>query len=206
MFNVPLYVPRDTVYRDLGLRPEALADEIRDAKTDAMTSLDHERADVDRELRAIEAAVPALVPARTALKVALARPDQDAAELAAAREAVANVESQANRANPRFRELQRRVAEIEERQKASSQIALDNIEERRTYDRAHPPLELLKLADATRDAFVENRTAMGLLRRDLSRFLARRGAEVFHPTDIYREEFGGDFARNPLVDGESDVG
>ena len=73
-------------------------------------------------------------------------------------------------------------------------------EMRLAYDRAHPPLALLKLESCADPVFVDRRTRMFLLRMALSEFLIARQEQVFHPSDLTRGEFSDDFSFNPALD------
>jgi hypothetical protein len=158
MFDLPLLVDQTSLYAELGVSPEALADEIREAKAEASAALDAERAALDRELRDLDSA------------------------------------------SARAREIQRAIEEIDRRKVRLNQITIDNPDERQQYDREHPPFGLLKLDDASRDGFVESRTALTLVRRELSRFFAERNEDVFHPSDLHREDFTADITPHPLLD------
>lgn len=160
MFDLPLTADRVSRYADLGVTPEALADELREAKAEATAALDVERARLDTELRS-------LAPDATA----------------------------------RSREIRRALDEIDRRKVQLNQITIDNPEARQAYDREHPPFGLLKLEDASRDGFVATRTALTLIRRELSRLFSSQGEDVFHPSDLHREDFTGDFTPNSLLDG-----
>jgi hypothetical protein len=71
---------------------------------------------------------------------------------------------------------------------------------RLAYDRAHPPLALLKLEDCADPVFVDERTHLFLLRVAISAFLEARQERVFHPSDLTRREFSDDFRFNPVLD------
>jgi hypothetical protein len=73
-------------------------------------------------------------------------------------------------------------------------------ETRLAYDRAHPPLALLKLEDCADPMFVDERTHLFLLRLAISAFLEARGEPVFHPSDLTRRDFSDDFRFNPVLD------
>lgn len=71
---------------------------------------------------------------------------------------------------------------------------------RLAYDRAHPPLALLKLEDCADPVFVDGRAHLFLLRMAISAFLEARQERVFHPSDLSRREFSDDFRFNPVLD------
>jgi len=83
-------------------------------------------------------------------------------------------------------------------------LKLQSEEERQTYDRAHPPLELLRLADPVKDRFATDPVlVLPLVRRELAEFLGQQGVEVYHPTDLTREDFAADFTLLELLDERS---
>jgi hypothetical protein len=97
---------------------------------------------------------------------------------------------------------QRRLTEIDGDIHRLNALALDNPEKRREYDRKHPPLALLCLADATRLDYLDDvRTMFFLVRQELAGFLAERGCEVLHPSDLTRADFSYEFVHNELLDG-----
>jgi hypothetical protein len=71
---------------------------------------------------------------------------------------------------------------------------------RLAYDRAHPPLALLKLEDCADEWLVDERTCMFLLRLAISEFLAARHERVFHPSDLTRSDFSDELDFNPVLD------
>lgn len=202
MFDLPLYFDRHTLYDELRIEPEALADEIRESKTELIMELDEERVGLEKELKNLESAVPGLQQARQKVEEAQATAEKEPKLFEEAREHLAEVEVMAMRVNPRYREMLRRMQEIDRRKIHINQITIDNPETRKQYDQGHPPLGIMKLEDATRDGFLEDRTTITLLRRELSQFIAARGEEVSYPSDLYREDFRTDFTRNSLLDGE----
>ncbi len=205
MFDYPLPISRDTLYERLGLEPEASADEIRDAKTEALVRIRDEIASIDRQLAAVNQAVPGLVDAHARMRRLQRDSDggaaADARGLADARRQLAISEERAQQANPRYQELRRRADQLAREEIELNNIPLDRPEGREAYDAAHPPLALLKLTACARDQFVENRHAIHLIRRELTAFLTEQGEEVFHPSDLTREDFSNDYVRHSLLDG-----
>lgn len=79
-------------------------------------------------------------------------------------------------------------------------VNLENTQARAEYDARQPPLALLRLEQTWSPLFDERETALAVLRRHTEAFLAAAGEAVFHPSDVSRTDFSGDFARNPLLD------
>ncbi len=198
MFDYPVPVPRITAYREFGIDPEATPEEIRDAKNEVSSRIAVERSAVERDLEEVYRAVPGLREAQARVRD-LQATGRDAALREASR-TLSEIEQKASRACPGFKALRDRLAELDRRIIDLNRLVLENPEERAIYDQAHPPLALLKLADCSRDGFTKTRTALMLLRREVSSFLEKRGERVLHPSDLIREDFREDFTPNPLLD------
>jgi hypothetical protein len=86
---------------------------------------------------------------------------------------------------------------------SSSEAAerLQREESRLAYDRAHPPLALLKLEDCADELLTDERTCMFLLRLAISEFLAAKHEPVLHPSDLTRRDFSDELTFNPVLDG-----
>lgn len=201
-FGYPLLLPAGTLYADLGADPEASEDEIRWAKDEATRKIQQDQERIEKELATVYAEVPELKEAY-AKREALERGGREADEKQAVADLkrLAGLERRGLAVDADLRRKRERAAELGARIEALNRSALDQPSERLKHDEAHPPLALLKLADAASDGFLEGRTAVALLRRELSRFLAARGEAVFHPGDLTREDFSVDFEPHPLLDG-----
>lgn len=154
--------------------------------------------------------VPLALPSRTAYRELEIEPDASDQEVQWARslrldrlkDEKRKLERRDGEAEPVAGERQRRLTEIDGEIHRLNALALDNPEKRREHDRRHPPLALLRLADATELGFLDDvRTMLFLLRRELAGFLADRGCEVLHPSDLTREDFSYEFVPNELLDG-----
>jgi len=98
------------------------------------------------------------------------------------------------------RELESRKASLnEELDRFNLEMSkLENPENRKAYDASHPPCALLKLDSL--DFPLSNRRLLPLLlRREVSQFLEALGEPVFHPSDLTRSDFTGDFTPSPLL-------
>ncbi len=60
MFDYPLPIPRDTLYEELGLEPEATTDEIQSAMRDRRQEIEVQLSKIGVQLNAIYEAVPEL--------------------------------------------------------------------------------------------------------------------------------------------------
>jgi hypothetical protein len=202
MFNYPLPIPANTLYQELGVDPEAPADEVRNARTDVINALKRRKAALDAELEAVYALVEGMRKAYADLEEQENKgPKADADERRSAHKAVIVLERKAGQINPKFKEMRAKSADLEAKIKRLNSLSIDSPEKRQEYDQANPPLALVKLADWPKDAFTDNKTALLLLRRELTEFLAEAGEEAFHASDFTRTDFSGDFSHNPQLDG-----
>ncbi len=148
---------------------------------------------------------PLLVPQQTAYRELGVEPDASPREVSAAKSAATRRMQQEidalsragddsdGAAAPRARALREQIEEL-------NLLALEMSDKRAAYDRAHPPLGLLKLEDCTLDGFVTGAACLQLVRSDVARYLSAQGEPVFHPSDFTRDEFVSDFTANPLLD------
>jgi hypothetical protein len=205
LFDYPLPIPSDTVYRQLGVEPDATDDDIRFALAATRRRLEAEKRDADAELQVVFGQIPALQKAYQELDLAQCAEGQvEAAGLRHVQSTIAQLERKAISIRPRFKELRGRAASLGRQIEELNRLSLEKPEERQKYDSAHPPLGLLKLTGCTRDEpLLERRTTLVLLRTELSRFLEAQGEAVFHPSDLTRSDFSGDFTPIPFLDDES---
>ncbi len=202
MFDFPLPVPRNTRYLAMGVDPEATTEEIREATEEFTIELKRQKDAVDNQIETVYRSVEGLKDAYQAVKALHAQgEDADQEKLREAQKRVAELERKAEAVNSHFKHLRERSAGLELKVNEVNRLALHSPEARLAYDKANPPLELLKLAKCTRDEFTDSRVALTLLRRELSAFLTARREEVFQPSDLTREDFSTDFTFNLLLDG-----
>jgi DNA repair exonuclease SbcCD ATPase subunit len=210
MFDYPLWVSRETHYTLLGIPPEATADEIREAINERKQDLAAQVVEIARQVKEVYDKVPDLKKAEEEVRTLRAQRDEgkpvDGAAMAAAQKRLDEAEAKARRVNAEFRALQRKQAELEATASGLNNLGLQNTEQRQAYKRAHPPLDLLELTDCASEPFADpadTRTPLVQLRRELARFLASLGEEVYHPSDLTREDFTADFTYNELLDGRT---
>jgi hypothetical protein len=203
MFSYPLPIPRDTCYQQLGLEPDATPQEINEALIEQKSKLYNEKLSLERALEEIYKEFPGLKETYNEMRTLQSKKEPANPEpLRHAQRRLVELELKALAKHPNLKPSRKRVEEIEAETVELNRLPIAKADSRKEYDRAHPPLELLQLADCTRSSFTENKTALLLLRRELSRFLAAQGETVFHPSDLTREDFTADFSPNPLLDGE----
>ena len=201
MFEHPVSVPANTVYARLGLSPAATMAEIQDAKASLTAEISAASRRVGQRLDEVDGQVEGLRAAREELK----RSREQAApseELSAIRARLGNLERAAEKACPDYRKLLRERDELKERLERTNGIEIASPEGRAAYDAKHPPLALLRLETCAPDLLGNDPSALPLLRAAISAFLEDQGETVFHPTDITRREFAGDFTPTPLLDEE----
>lgn len=200
MFDYPLSIPRNTLYEQLGIKPESLPDEIRGAKQEAVILIRQQKAKLEEKLEEIYKEIPELKPLYKTIKDSQNK--TDAKELENLQKKLSELERKAREINSNFKRMQEEIAELDQKEKKINVITLDKSDERNEYDKLHPPLGLMKLADCNRDQFLERKTAIPLLRKDISRFLTEQGEPTFHPSDLTRDDFSLDFTPNQFLQGE----
>jgi len=203
MFDFPLSVSKETEYELLGVDPEATSREINEAKAELSRKLRADQAAAQRKLEAVYASLPELRTTEKRVENLRAGDrDADPNELGAELKKLAQLEQKALGIDSGFREHREKVFELQRQIEAVNRVSLHSAEDREEYDRQHPPLGLIKFPECTLDEFATNRRlALALVRRDLIRFFVEKGEEVFHPSDLTREDFSRDFAHNPILDG-----
>ena len=203
IFDFPVSIPQGTEYDLLGVGPEATSDEITDANDVLVRKLLADRAKAMRKLETVYDAVPELRSVEQRVEGLRAGEEtEDPEELGTQLKELARLERRAMGIDSGFREHREKAAELHRQIEALNSGSLQNSEERREYDRRHPPFELLKFPASTLDEFAtDRRVALALIRRELIRFFAQHGEEVFHPSDLTQEDFSRDFVRNRMLDG-----
>jgi len=203
MFEYPIPIPRDTAYDRFGIGPEALPEEVREAKMALIASIGKQKSQSEKELNSIYDGVPGLRESLQKVKNLQSDTESDNShEIQSERKKLAGLERKAQEKNINFRQLQRRISEYDQELEDINRKSLEKPERRREYDESHPPLALLKLGTCVENEFAENRTAFYLLRCEVSEFLRKNGEEVFHPSDFTRTDFSSDFTLNSLLDGD----
>jgi hypothetical protein len=197
----PLPVPIPRLYRELHVQPDASSDEVAWARVAASTRLHREQAELEQALTHLAAKVPELQPAAERLQRLRDTEQADARELREAEEALVQLEIRAFRVDPGFRKKRWRIAEVKQAILDLAGASLDEPDKRRAYDRAHPPLALLKLEECAEAGWEDPRTCLSLLRTALTSFLTAQGEPVYHPSDLTCDDFSGDFDHNELLDG-----
>jgi hypothetical protein len=202
MFDYPLSIPQNTLYSMIGVDPEATTEEIREATEEFTIAVKRQKEEADKKIEGVFKAVAGLKETYQQIK-ALQGQDQEASldDLRSAQRKLIGLEQKAEAVSPGFKQLKERSAELELKIHEINRMGLQNPETRLSHDKANPPIELLKLAECAQDQFTNNKVALVLLRRELSEFLKLEGEEVFHPSDLTREDFYSDFDFNPLLDG-----
>lgn len=180
MFDFPLRLPPNSDYDKLGLRAEATAKQINEAKTRIVNRVKAVKFDVERRLEAL----------RNQARAELGKDADDDA-----------IDRRAAQLDSSFRRLEEKAKALEEETHELNRMPLEKPESRLQYDQEHSPCALLKLAEDRPEVFKEARTALHLVRQELARFLAQQGEVVVHPSDLTRVDFTADFTPNSRLDG-----
>ena len=104
--------------------------------------------------------------------------------------------------SPERAQLRETISDLDKQISEINALNLENIEARSKYDKTVPPCALLKLEENNQDVFTDKgrRTALFLLRAEISDFLKKKGEDCYHPSDLTRTNFLIDFTYNPLLD------
>ena len=199
LFDLPLPIPANSIYRELDLDPTATAEEVGWAVKLLNDERRAARSHLDDEIKAVASKVPGLLLAYEELKNTQGPSGPDERRL----QKLAELENRALDIDPSFQEKRRKAKELDDKIDALNALDLGKLAGLSKYDEAHPPLALFKLATAVRDDFLDQpRTQLWLLRRDITRFLVAKGESVGHLHDLDREDFTADFCLNRLLDGD----
>src|SRR5436190_2393069 len=168
MFDYPIPLIQGGLYAKLGLSPAATADETNDARKALTFQL---RAD----LRSVQLGLDAVYRALPGLKASLDQVDSlleagAGLDPQALRQAQAKADSLLTRARAvrsDFESLRERAAGLERDISEANVIAIQLPEERKKYDREHPPFEILKLEDCSASPLDDRRTMLSAIRDEL---------------------------------------
>ncbi len=197
MFDYPIRIPRQSAYAEIGLGPEATPSEIRAAKARLAHEIELALTDLSLRISGIENEVPGLTELRRNL-AALESGDATAAE---DRATLRKLERRAAEIDPHYRDLIQQSRDLRARHERLNALPIDSTEAREKYDGLTPPFRILKLEEGGNVGFMDDARGLRMLREELAEFLGARGVEVYHPTDLTREDFSADFAYRPLLDG-----
>jgi len=201
MFDYPIPPLQYGQYADLNLGPEATAEEINEARQELTTRLRGWQKVVQRELDAVYQQVPGLRESWEKLK-SLEDADSEANEHCEVQLQLAALEEKAIQIEPHFEEIRNKLGELQCRIHEVNLMSIQSPEVRIEYDRDHPPLELIKLADCGASPLDDPKTMLRMLRLELCDFFEQAGETVFHPSDLTRNDFSHDFSHNRNLDGK----
>jgi len=202
-FAYPIPIPVRSAYVELAVDPAATESEVRWALSEKRRQLGLEKAKHQMLLNETLDKVPGLRQAEQRVSERRQQESSPAAAalLAEAERDLAHLERKALQENAKFLDSRTECERLDKELHGWNKLSLDRPDERLKYDQRTPPLSLLKLRDCGRAAFTERRAGLSLIRRDVATFLEARGEVVFHPTDVTRNDFRGDFHWNELLDG-----
>lgn len=201
MFDYPFPPLRAGLYAQLGLGPEATAEEINEASQELASRLRSQQRALQRDLDQVYREVPGLRDAWTELK-ALEEAGQaaDAEKYREVQLKLVRLEETAARVRRDFKRLRTQAQELEQQLHQVNLLKIRSPADRREYDRSNPPFELIKLADCGASPFADRKTMLAMVRRELSDFFEQAGETVFHPTDLTRCDFSHDFETDKNLD------
>jgi chromosome segregation ATPase len=211
MFGYPIHLPQNTFYQELGLDPEATKEEVTDAISNRKQELREQMVGIGKKLNDIYAAVPGLKETETEIATLRLenkddRPAEKEGKLRVARNRLDELERKAISFNPEFKHLHSQMQILKQKEEDLNISPFSTPEKRLEYDQQNPPLELFKLSNCQRNDLFDrsrNNICLTILRRELSAYLAKQQEEIFHPNDLTRVDFSGDYSHTPLLDGDN---
>lgn len=203
MFDYPIPVPKYTLYHELGIGPEASVEEVAQAQRAVLRLLTEEKKTIDHKLRAIYVDHPGLQQ-KYQERERLLKDESSTAEesLNQIEKEIFKIERKIEKVYPKFKGLREQSDFVEKKIIKFNNLPLTNPDEREQYDQENPPFAILKLEDNTKDAFTNNKSAIALIRKELTEFFIKQGEPVAHPSDLNRKNFIADFNTSALLDGE----
>jgi hypothetical protein len=201
IFDYPIPPLRAGLYAQLGLQPDATAEEINEGRQELSTSLKLRQKRLQRELEMVFQAVPGLREAWAEQKAFDEGLSSDAGSLRALQQKLAGLEKRASAVRADFLQLREQVADLERQLHEVNLMPIGNPADRRDYDREHPPFELIKIADCTSSPLEVRKTMLAMVRAELSDFFEQAGEAVFHPSDLTRSDFSHDYTPDKNLDG-----
>lgn len=199
MFDYPLPPLSSGLYAELGLEPDATAEEINEARQELTSRLKSKRKAIQLELDAVYQQVPGLKDATEKLK-ALESAEAAADEFRKSQLELARLEERAQQLQPNFRALRDEASELESQIHDVNLMPLQNPDDRLNYDRNNPPYELIKLADCGASTLDDPKEILRAVREELSEFFEQAYESVYHPSDLTRQDFVHDFAPDRNLD------
>lgn len=202
MFDYPMALISSSDYDEIEVGPDATTEEIIAAKLRAVRELDYTKRELDRSISRAHAAIEGLPEKLTLVKrlEQSSSPEQQR-QLIAERSELARLQSDADQREPRLAKWKAHREQLEREIRRINSLSILSPEKRQEYDRYHPPFEILQLVDLTSDRFAaEVRTMLWALRHDLARAMEQLGHPVYHPSDLTRTDFSGDFVWLPMLD------
>ena len=197
-------IPRtSSVYDELGMDATATDQQLGATVTGTIKKLDRERGELQNKIDDAIARIPGF---RESLhqEMELAKSNPPAKIPTNLKTKLTEMHRAVLQIAPDFEYNKQRCREIEAEIKRWKDLSLDTPEHRQKYEQQHPPLALLKLRDCSRTRSADRRAALSLIRREVSAFLEAQGEPVFHPSDLTRRDFRGDYQPNDLLDPPED--
>lgn len=201
MFDYPIPPLSHGLYNELGVGPEATAEEISEARQELTVHLRARQKAAQRVLEDVYQEVPQLRETREELKsLEVQGAEADPAKFRNVQLRLTELEEKALTIRSDYKAVRDEAAVVERRLNEVNLMPIQNPEQRLEYDRSHPPLELIKLSDCTTTPLDDPKVALRMVREQLSDFFKQSNEEVFHPSDLTRNDFRCDFTPDANLD------
>lgn len=182
MFNYPFVSSSKSIYTKLGIGPDSGKDEINKAK--------------DLYIRKINRQIAELKEYNE-LKEELLKATENKEQLLIKAE---SLKSQLNKENISTKDRNREIERLEEEITTINAFDPGKKDKRDEYDLYHPPAILLRVNYDVPTVYVDKRSQLAILRKDLSSFFISKNLKVYHPSDFTKTDFSSDYRYNKLLD------
>jgi len=151
LFDLPLPLPSDSLYREMDLEPSATTEEVGWAVKILNDKRQAAKSQLDDDIKATVAKVPGLSVIYEELSGASGASTGNERKL----QKLAELKNRALDIDPGFKEKQRKSKEYADKINALNALDLGKLAGLAKYDEMHPPYILMKLAPAVRDEFLD---------------------------------------------------
>jgi len=204
MFNYPVILPQNTTYSLLGITPEAYTDDITDAKNELAREFNATKKMLEKRISLVQNNVPGLQVKRELLrnfmKDDMLRKSRES-EYRKLLDEIKLLEKEAQKTDPEFNELERKLIEVNQKITNLNVIKLESDEDRKKHDENLPACTILKMEKFQPEILTDARTRLFFIRKSLSDFFEMdKSVSCYHPSDFTRSNFYSDYEPNNIID------
>lgn len=182
MFQYPFVSSAKSIYTKLGIGPDSEKNEINKAK--------------DLYIRKINRQLSELKEYHE-LKGQLLSTAENKDQLLSKTE---SLKLQLNKEGVSTKDKNKEIERLEEEITTINAFDPGKKDKREEYDLYHPPAILLRINYNIPAVYIDKRSQLSILRKDLSRFFNEKNLKVYHPSDLTKTDFSSDYRFNKLLD------